>query len=436
MRASVVALASFISLLASGCSSLPDRQEVLSASGEFLSKAGDMLSDQGTRLAEFTGLGQQSRQQQQYQQEVEALFAQPYIDPLTRYLETHSNDRSRATLLETVATERERRCQVIARRYASVTPDQGSLQRLERGYLFSCPEQVKAFADQLERSQSEAAQEPMTAQQQNAVRPVSTDSSAPASLYGIAPQDDSVELAVVRRQASNCYLLFTIRNYSQAETACAAPAANGDAKAQQHLARISELAGDEDKAMHWATRSAQQQHPEGMLLLGRYYQDGVGTTPDAARGLELIRQAADKGLAEASYKAALAYRDGKGTAINTDASLVYMARAGEQNHLPAQLALATHYLSTGGTQATRGRYWLLRAAAAGSARAQFRLAESYATGTGGPANIQAAYEWYSLALLNGESRAQAEVDALAPRLTAEQLRLAQANIQSRLNGLQ
>ena len=436
MRASVVTLASFISLLASGCSSLPDRQEVLSASGEFLSKAGDILSNQGNRLAAFTGLGQQSRVQQQHQQEVEALFAQPYIDPLTRYLEAHSNDRSRATLLGTVATERERRCQVIARRYASVTPDQANLQRLERGYLYSCPEQVKAFADQLERSRPEAAQESMATQQQNAVRPAPTDSSVPASLYGIAPQDDSVELAVVRRQASNCYLLFTIRNFSQAETACAAPAASGDAKAQQHLARISELAGDPEKAMHWAARSAQQEYPEALLLLGRYYQEGVGTVTDTARGFELIQQAADKGLAKASYKTALAYREGKGTSINADASLVYMIRAAEQNYLPAQLTLATHYLSTGGTQASRGRYWLLRAAAAGSARAQFRLAESYATGTGGPTNIQAAYEWYSLALLNGESRAQAEVDALGPRLTAEQLRLAQANIQSRLNGLQ
>ncbi|CAH0535642.1 hypothetical protein VST7929_03156 [Vibrio stylophorae] len=52
-------------------------------------------------------------------------------------------------------------------------------------------------------------------------------------------------------------------------------------------------------AFNWATRAAQSQDPDALLMLGRFYFSGTSVEVDRAKALSLFHQAADLGLPEA-----------------------------------------------------------------------------------------------------------------------------------------
>ncbi|RPJ03987.1 MAG: hypothetical protein EHM37_23955, partial [Deltaproteobacteria bacterium] len=75
-------------------------------------------------------------------EEVQALKAQPYIDPLTRYLEQHRGDAARENYLAELETLRDQRCKAVAERYARQSRTAATFARFRAGYAFSCPEQL------------------------------------------------------------------------------------------------------------------------------------------------------------------------------------------------------------------------------------------------------------------------------------------------------
>ncbi|MDO9242239.1 MAG: tetratricopeptide repeat protein, partial [Rhodocyclaceae bacterium] len=224
----------------------------------------------------------------------------------------------------------------------------------------------------------------------------------------------------------------TIKNYRQALEACREPAQQGDARAQHHMASLALINRDQEAAAAWATRSAAQQFPPGQLLLGNLYKEGQGVKKDTVQALKLLQQAADSGLPEALYELGIAYQQGKGSEASSARAVQYLTQAANQGHIPAHLALAALFEME--NQPDKALAWLVQAARKGSAKAQFRLGDHYAKGRNGAADNKEAYFWYSLALLNGESRAKPEVDRQAALLTAAQLDAAHARIQSGLNG--
>lgn len=227
-------------------------------------------------------------------------------------------------------------------------------------------------------------------------------------------------------------MLYTIKNYTQALEACRQPAERGDAKAQQHMGSVSLARRDYRSAKAWAERSAAQNHAAGQLLLGRLYQDGQGVKQDQRRGLELISQAADQGLAEARFSAGLAYLNGLGTSPDPARAERYLKLAAVDGHIASHLALATLHESQGEPQ--QARHWLRQAARKGSAEAQFLLGQSYASGSTGAVDNQEAYVWYSLAVLNGNAKAKQAIDGQQALLSDEQLSAANTRIQDGING--
>lgn len=399
-------------------------------SNDFLSRSGAMLAHQGQRLAEFAGSLVGSQDDKRFQQEIDTLFAQPMIDPLTRYIESHSADASRARQLQQVAAERDRRCDTIGQTYAGREATMANLQRMRGGYLYSCPDEVQTFAQRVSktpRSRPEAKPEQPAGMVASAAPAVSAE--PPPSLE-VASADFAD--ALNRKRNSSCYLLYTIKNYTQALEACRVPAERGDAKAQHHMASVSRTRRDYRSAVTWAERAAAQKHAPGQLLLGQLYQDGQGVEQDQRRGLELIRQAADNGLPEGRFNAGMAYLNGVGTAADPARAERYLKLAAGEGHIASHLALAS--LHQNQNEPEQARYWLGQAARKGSADAQYRLAHSYATGTTGAVDNQEAYVWYSLALLNGDSRAKAEIDRQEALLSSDQLSAAQNRIQDGING--
>lgn len=416
-----VSLLAMVAVSLSGCASTPEADPLWKRPGAILSKSGEMIAAQTRRLVEFTGGLTGGNEQALLQEEVEQLFAQPYIDPLTVYLDEHSTDDRRASQWVLVARERDRRCAAVARIYADREASETNLQRMRAGYTLSCPEDVQDFAARVQ--QASAARTASAGEVPESAPPPAPD---PAAGLDLTPEE-----ALARRQTSDCYLLFTIKNYTQAYEACRPIAANGDAKAQHHMASLEMTRGNHGHAFSWAERSARQQHPAGELLLGQLYQAGQGIQQDQAKGLELMQKAADSGSAEASYLAGLAYQDGVGVAPDATLADRYLQQAAREGHLPAHLALASLHEQR---HPETARYWLFQAARQGSPEAQLALADSYFAAADGTADHKAAYVWYSLALLNGNDQAKAGIERQEKLLTAEQLASARDRIQDGING--
>ena len=141
-----------------------------------------------------------------------------------------------------------------------------------------------------------------------------------------------------------------------------------------------------------------------------------------------MKKAADSGQPEARYQLALAYLNGTGTAVSPGKAEEQLRRAALAEHIPSILKLARNHPDT-----ASARRWLTEAAELGSAEAQYRLGLDYMQGNGGPQDLEQAYFWLSLALVNGESRGRRYVEQLSGQLSNDQLTSARSALQQRIN---
>jgi TPR repeat protein len=216
-----------------------------------------------------------------FKRERQALFDQPYIDPLTDYLEAYAGDTERASIVRQVEDERERRCESIAGQYASEPATEAVLERYRAGYSYSCPEQVSAFAERVSRDDpGDDIAEPVT--------------DAPGKSPDSPPTDEQA--------LGDCYLLTSIRNYSAAREACLEPAQAGDTRSQANMALIAHAFEDYASALEWAEKAAPASSEAGYLL-GRMYASGQGVEQDMEQAVYWYSKAAGQGNSEA--KAAL-----------------------------------------------------------------------------------------------------------------------------------
>jgi len=389
-----------ITAVLSGCESL-SRPDGLWA------RSSEALDTQRQRLAELASRLTNDPQEQQRHAEVKALFDQQYIDPLTKYLNAHGDDDDYAPYIALVRDERQQRCSVVADRYATQPASNESLQLLKRGYLFSCPAVVSAFAQRVSDLPKISASTPETA-------------IPPAS------QPAAAEPQISSEDAKDCYLLFSIKNLQQATAPCRASAKLGDAKAQHHLAVIEQTANNQIEAQRWARQSAIKGDASGQLLLAKM----LNTAGEQTQAFGWLKKSADQNQREANYLLAQAYQQGAGTKKNLPQSQIHLQRAASAGHIPAMLQLASQQKGS-----ASARHWLNEAARKNSADAQYKLGMDYLEGSSGDINLQEAYVWLSLALVNGDSRGKRSVEQLSSQLSAEELTQAQSRIHSGLNGL-
>lgn len=213
-----------------------------------------------------------------YELHRQALFEQPYIDPLTDYLKDHGNDTDRAYVLQRIERERDRRCQVIAQDYAGEPATEQRLARYRAGYNYSCPEDVEAFAERVSRNQK--------------TPPPATIAAPDAKQEDPAPQSQH-ELSL-----SDCYLLTTIRNYSAAREACRESAEKGDPRSQANMAVIAHAFEDYVSAFEWAQQAAPVSG-KASYLLGQMYHAGRGVEQNTEQAVYWYGKAASQGHKDA-----------------------------------------------------------------------------------------------------------------------------------------
>ncbi len=99
---------------------------------------------------------------------------------------------------------------------------------------------------------------------------------------------------------------------------------------------------------------------------------------------------------------------------------IVLARDGDAN---AQVAIAGMYRFGEGRAAdpAAAARWYRRAADLGAAIAQLNLGEMYMQGLGVPRDAARAHMWLTLAARQGRDWARARLDALARRMTADEL---------------
>ncbi len=211
------------------------------------------------------------------QQELQALFAQPYIDPLTDYLRQHPQEARYGEVWLSVVAERDRRCRQVAQRYAQRDKTEAVLARYRAGYVYSCPQQVEAFAEQVAQAESGALRAPDT----------NTDS--------VTDSAATVELAPVQGNAAanECYLLAQIHNYADALPACSVPARAGDLRAQRALADSLSALQRFDEARGWLLKAAQRRDTEAQIRLAEMSLNAQAGTADPAQAWAWYRQAGD-----------------------------------------------------------------------------------------------------------------------------------------------
>ena len=344
----------------------------------------------------------------QIQGELEALLRQPYIDPLVRYLERYRADPARADHLKLVSAERDKRCVVIANLYKSREATLANLKKLERGYRLACPSVVDDFTAKLAK-QTVQAESPNTA------------IAAVESLKATSPS---------QKELQNCYLLFSIANYREAQDACSAPARGGDARAQYGMAVIARIRQHYPESVKWSEKAAAQGLPEAEQHLGLLYLEGKGVPKEAAQALKWFETAGGHGVAEASARAGLMHYRGEGVPQNDDKARKWFSIAAQAGDAQAQMFLGEIYEKGAGVarDGEAARQWFSKAAEQGLAQAQGRLGAIYATGHGVQQDNMEAYHWLSLAVAGGNDSARSLRDSVARAMTPEQLSTARERL--------
>jgi len=126
-----------------------------------------------------------------------------------------------------------------------------------------------------------------------------------------------------------------------------AAAGAGDAEAQavlgQWLLDGRDGAPDAAQALQWFLKSAAQQHPMGMNMVGRCHENGWGTPVDFFAAANWYRQAARAGLDAAMYNYANLLQSGQGVPLDHAAAVALYRDAADQGHAKSMTKIGRYY---------------------------------------------------------------------------------------------
>lgn len=269
--------------------------------------------------------------------EVRRLFAQKYIDPLTRYIQANQDNPHKSAQLRRVQAEREQRCQAIAARFAQRAATQANLQKFQAGYEFSCAAEVAAFAERVQN-------QPATAVEAEDSEEIETEADSEAEI------ETTTQSLVAKQKPSpqSCQQSIQQHDYPAAFKHCQAAAEQGNAQAQTALAHLYEngkgVIRDDAQAVFWYRKAALQGDSAAQSTLGVRYYTGEGVEKDYTQAAAWQRKAAEQGYPDAQYILGMMYELGQG--VPQDFIMAYQwfllaAANGAEGALQARQSLAS-----------------------------------------------------------------------------------------------
>lgn len=149
---------------------------------------------------------------------------------------------------------------------------------------------------------------------------------------------------------------------------------------------------DNEEAMKWFRKAAEQGYSPGLFNLGEMYYKGHGVPQDYTEAIELFRKAADQGNVRAQSNLGTMYRNGLGVRRDIVEAIKWYNKAAEQGHVVSQ----------------------------------FNLGWIHKNGSGATYALVEAYTWFSIAASNGEENAAKQREELSDQMNSEQIADGQA----------
>lgn len=112
-----------------------------------------------------------------------------------------------------------------------------------------------------------------------------------------------------------------------------------DARAQFELGKEYYDFKDDERAVYWYRKAAEQGHADAQFNLGLAYRSGKGVRQNYSEAVKWFRSAAIQGHADAQFNLGLAYRDGEGVRQNYSEAVKWFRNAAIQGCVDAQVAL-------------------------------------------------------------------------------------------------
>lgn len=170
---------------------------------------------------------------------------------------------------------------------------------------------------------------------------------------------------------------------------------------------------------------------DAQFRLGVMYANGDEVPLDYSRAAELIRQAAGQGLVDAQSTLAWLYANGYGVAQSDEGAREWYLKAANQGSARDQYVVGTMYrFAQFGAErdGDAALHWFRFSAEQGFAPAQFALGKMLMEGKLVAEDRVAAFQWLSLAHVNGSKRAEGAVRELLQRMPAEEVLRAKAEM--------
>ena len=171
-------------------------------------------------------------------------------------------------------------------------------------------------------------------------------------------------------------------------------------------------------------QAAEAGDAEAQFKLGALYANGKGVAQDSKQAMHWLRAAAKQGWVAAMTLLGWCHARGEGFPLDPGKSHHYYSAAAEQGDPDAMCALGDLYQhGAGGIEPNPQAmlYWYQQAAQQGHPKAQYMLGTLLASGQGVTQNDEAAFQWLTLAIINGSEAAQKELAMLSARTDGDTL---------------
>jgi TPR repeat protein len=158
-------------------------------------------------------------------------------------------------------------------------------------------------------------------------------------------------------------------------------------------------------------QAAEQGDANAQYNLAMMYFNGQGVARDYEQAAKWFTKAAEQGLAEAQCNLGLMYSEGKGVTQDYLKTFKWYTKAAEQGLAEAQNNLGTIYRTGKGVAPNNEQAvkWFRRAAEQGYAEAQNNLGSMYNNGMGVARDYKQAFHWYTKAAEQGNALAQSNL---------------------------
>jgi len=189
-------------------------------------------------------------------------------------------------------------------------------------------------------------------------------------------------------------------------------ATKGDSQAQAELGDAY-LAGrntekNEKKAIIWITKSAEQQNPYGLMLLGNCCAEGLGIEKDARKAFDYYNRSDRLGYLDATYNLGYHTENGLFGRKNIDEAIKYYEKCADRGDSVTATYLGGMYLKGSKIQKdlSKAFYWFEKAAQGGDAEGQYGYGYCYENGLGTSKNPKEAFKWYEISASKNNPKAQ------------------------------